>query len=32
MLRKAIVDTKFGDTKKAPGDGTTTVGMTRQKS
>ena len=33
MLRKAIVDTKFGDdTKKAPGDGTTTVGMTRQKT
>ncbi|MGH8570067.1 MAG: XrtA/PEP-CTERM system-associated ATPase, partial [Gammaproteobacteria bacterium] len=33
MLRKAIVDTKFGDTKKPPGDGTTTtVGMTRQKT
>jgi len=32
MLRKAIVDTKSGDTKKAPGDDTTTVGMTRQKT
>lgn len=32
MLRKAIVDTKVGDTKKDPGDDTTTVGMTRQKT